>query len=169
MFLSRTGDCYILCLVIINIINITVSSCLLSSLTCVQHQHLFSQSLRWLQQVNHQAETLSHCVYHLATICDISDPIPDRDISADIQIISADIRGLHFFQRKRFSSWTRMAEGDCYRTCALVFALFFPPIAVLMVQIAPSHLWKGIDCMFCRNFLPLILKQLQSLFPNIAR
>ena len=55
MFLSRTGDCYILV-----IINITVSSCLLSSLTCVQHQHLFSQSLRWLQQVNHQAETLSH-------------------------------------------------------------------------------------------------------------
>ena len=58
MFLSRTGDCYILCLVIINI---TVSSCLLSSLTCVQHQHLFSQSLRWLQQVNHQAETLPPC------------------------------------------------------------------------------------------------------------
>ena len=26
-----------------------------------------------------------------------------------------------------------MGEGDCYRVCALVFALFFPPIAVLMV------------------------------------
>ena len=25
--------------------------------------------------------------------------------------------------------------GDCYRICALIFALFFPPLAVLMVQV----------------------------------
>ena len=66
--------------------------------------------------------------------------------------------GSALFQRKRFiRSRTRMAEGDCYRVISLVFALIFPPIAVLLVQIAPANLWRNIACTICCTLLPRFL------------
>merc|ERR1711990_201365 len=46
--------------------------------------------------------------------------------------------------------------GDCYRTIALVFALFFPPISVFMVNGLGLHLLINI-VLFLLGFIPAII------------
>ena len=50
------------------------------------------------------------------------------------KLLSSNVKCILFQRKPQYQGSSRM--GDCYRVCAIVCALFFPPIAVLMVLIS---------------------------------